>query len=221
MTIDVDLKLDNRDTLHLKVCNVLREAIIKGQFKPGERLKQSDLAEKLGVSRMPIREALRKLESEGLITLVPHKGAIVKTIHLSDLQEVYTLRAQLEKMAFIQSAKLLTDTEITRLIDLVHLMEDSEDVDEFVERNIEFHQLLLKHCHWERLNGFIDSLWNGLPQQTPHFITGQTATSNEEHQEIIKAIREKRFEHAGEILSHHILRTGESLIHSLKNERMK
>src|SRR5689334_5504165 len=108
MSTEIDLKLDNRDTLHLKVCNVIREAIIKGQFKPGERLKQSDLAEKLGVSRMPIREALRKLETEGLITLVPHKGAIVKTIKLEDIKEVYALRAQLEKMALIQSADALS-----------------------------------------------------------------------------------------------------------------
>ena len=89
MSMNQDLRIENRDTLHLKVCNVIREAIIRGDFKPGERLKQSDLAEKMGVSRMPVREAFRKLESEGLIKLEPHKGAVVKSISIKDIEEIY------------------------------------------------------------------------------------------------------------------------------------
>lgn len=218
MSTEIDLKLDNRDTLHLKVCNVIREAIIKGQFKPGERLKQSDLAEKLGVSRMPIREALRKLETEGLITLVPHKGAIVKTIKLEDIKEVYALRAQLERMALLQSADNLSSEDLKQLSKLVELMDEATDVNQFVECNIEFHRLLLDQCKWERLNAFIDTLWNGLPQQTPHLITGQRETSNIEHRKILEALKREDKETAADILSTHILRTGETLIKNLKTK---
>ncbi|MCS0671298.1 GntR family transcriptional regulator [Cytobacillus firmus] len=218
MSINQDLRIENRDTLHLKVCNVIREAIIRGDFKPGERLKQSDLAEKMGVSRMPVREAFRKLESEGLIKLEPHKGAVVKSISIKDIEEIYALRSELEKMAVYQSVDLLTDEDIAQLSSLVAEMEKADDADTFVQYNIDFHRLLVKRCNWERLNTFIGTLWNGLPQQTPHLLTGQIETSNTEHRKILEAVVKKDKETAANIVSEHIYRTGESLIESLKKE---
>ncbi|EWG10290.1 GntR family transcriptional regulator [Cytobacillus firmus] len=218
MSMNQDLRIENRDTLHLKVCNVIREAIIRGDFKPGERLKQSDLAEKMGVSRMPVREAFRKLESEGLIKLEPHKGAVVKSISIKDIEEIYALRSELEKMAVYQSVDLLTDEDINQLSSLVAEMEKADDADTFVQYNIDFHRLLVKRCNWERLNSFIGTLWNGLPQQTPHLLTGQIETSNTEHRKILEAVVKKDKETAANIVSEHIYRTGESLIESLKKE---
>jgi DNA-binding GntR family transcriptional regulator len=212
------LLIENRDTLHLKVCNVIREAILKGDFKPGERLKQNDLADAMGVSRMPIREAFRKLESEGLIRLEPHKGAIVKSIHVGDIEEIYALRAELEKMAVYQSVGLLSNEELQRLTYLVDKMECSEDVDDFVGYNIEFHRLLIKRCKWERLNTFISTLWNGLPQQTPHILQGQKETSNIEHRGILNAVLNNDKETAANLVSEHITRTGEMLIKSLRED---
>lgn len=218
MSMNPDLRIENRDTLHLKVCNVIREAIIRGDFKPGERLKQSDLAEKMGVSRMPIREAFRKLESEGLILLEPHKGAVVKSIHIEDIEEIYALRSELEKMAVYQSIDNLTQEDINQLTSLVAEMENAKDADTFVQYNIDFHRLLVKRCKWGRLNSFIGTLWNGLPQQTPHLLTGQIETSNIEHRKILDAVLNKDKETAAKLVSEHIYRTGESLIESLKNE---
>ncbi|MBT2679240.1 GntR family transcriptional regulator [Bacillus sp. ISL-35] len=218
MSMNLDLRIENRDTLHLKVCNVIREAIIRGDFKPGERLKQSDLAEKMGVSRMPIREAFRKLESEGLIIMEPHKGAVVKSISIEDIKEIYALRSELEKMAVHQSVNLLTEEDIEQLSFLVSEMENANDADTFVQYNIDFHRLLVKRCKWERLNSFIGTLWNGLPQQTPHLLTGQIETSNSEHRKILEAVINKDNETAAKLISEHIYRTGEKLIESLKNE---
>lgn len=218
MSMNLDLRIENRDTLHLKVCNVIREAIIRGDFKQGERLKQSDLAEKMGVSRMPIREAFRKLESEGLIIMEPHKGAVVKSISIEDIKEIYALRSELEKMAVHQSVNLLTEEDIKQLSFLVSEMENANDADTFVQYNIDFHRLLVKRCKWERLNSFIGTLWNGLPQQTPHLLTGQIETSNTEHRKILEAVINKDNETAANLVSEHIYRTGEKLIESLKNE---
>jgi DNA-binding GntR family transcriptional regulator len=218
MSMNMELRIENRDTLHLKVCNVIREAIIRGDFKPGERLKQSDLAEKMGVSRMPIREAFRKLESEGLILLEPHKGAVVKSISIEDMEEIYALRSELEKMAVYQSVNLLTEEDIEQLSSLVAVMENAKDPDTFVQYNIDFHRLLVKRCKWGRLNSFIGTLWNGLPQQTPHLLTGQIETSNTEHRKILEAVLNKDNETAANLVSEHIYRTGESLIESLKKE---
>ncbi|PLR75928.1 GntR family transcriptional regulator [Bacillus sp. V3-13] len=221
MTANQVLRIENKDTLHLKVCNVIREAIIRGDFKPGERLKQSDLADKLGVSRMPVREALQKLESEGLIIIEPHKGAIVKSISINDIEEIYSLRAELEKLAVYKSIDLLTEEDIHQLTILVDRMETAEDVDSFVSDNIEFHKLLVRRCKWERLNGFISNLWNGFPQQTPHVLSGQAEASNVEHREILNAIKAGYKETAANLVSEHIRRTGETLIKSLKKEGQK
>ena len=120
------LMIENRDTLHLRVCNLLREAILKGDFKPGDRLKQADLADAMGVSRMPIREAFQKLEAEGLIKLEPHKGAVVKSIQVEDIEEIYALRAKLEKMAVYQSVENLTEDDHKQLSTLVEQMETSD-----------------------------------------------------------------------------------------------
>ncbi|MEH7439957.1 GntR family transcriptional regulator [Neobacillus drentensis] len=212
------LMIENRDTLHLRVCNLIRQAILKGDFKPGERLKQADLADAMGVSRMPIREAFQKLEAEGLIKLEPHKGAVVKSIHVGDIEEIYALRAELEKMAVYQSIEHLTDEDMKQLNALVEQMELSEDVDEFINYNIEFHRLLIKRCTWERLNSFISTLWNGLPQQTPHILHGQKDTSNIEHRSILNAVMNKDKETAANLVSNHISRTGKMLVKSLKNE---
>lgn len=215
------LMIENRDTLHLKVCNIIREAILKGELKPGQRLKQSDLADAMGVSRMPIREALQKLEVEGLIKLEPHKGAVVKSIEVGDIEEIYALRTELEKMAVYQSVEHLTDEDHQQLTTLVEQMEASEDVDEFIRYNIEFHRLLMKRSSWERLNSFISTLWNGLPQQTPHILKGQKETSNVEHRSILNAVLNRDKETAANLVSNHISRTGNMLVKRLKEEGKK
>ena len=215
------LMIENRDTLHLRVCNLLREAILKGDFKPGDRLKQADLADAMGVSRMPIREAFQKLEAEGLIKLEPHKGAVVKSIQVEDIEEIYALRAKLEKMAVYQSVENLTEDDHKQLSTLVEQMETSADVDEFIRYNIEFHRLLMKRCSWERLNSFISTLWNGLPQQTPHILKGQKDTSNVEHRSILNAVLNKDKETAANLVSNHISRTGNMLVKRLKEEGKK
>lgn len=216
MTANSGLRIENKDTLHLKVCNAIRQAIISGELKPGERLKQSELADQLGVSRMPVREALQKLETEGLVVIEPHKGAIVKSISVSDIEEIYSLRAELEKMAIYQSVDLFTNEDILQLSVLVDRMEAAQDVDEFIADNIEFHKLLVKRCSWERLKSFIGNLWNGFPQQTPHVIAGQMETSNVEHREILNAIKARDKETAANLLSEHINRTRENLINNIK-----
>src|SRR5690625_3011319 len=99
----MNLHIGDREMLHNKVCSVLRKAILKGELKAGERLVQTELAEAIGVSRMPIREALRTLETEGLIVMEPHKGAIVRSISIEDIKEIYELRLALEPLALQKS----------------------------------------------------------------------------------------------------------------------
>ncbi|WFT76829.1 GntR family transcriptional regulator [Halobacillus naozhouensis] len=211
----MNLKLEDKNTLHLKVCNVLRKAILQGDFEPGQRLIQSELADSLGVSRMPIRESLRKLESEGLVKLEPHRGAIVKAMNVEDIEEIYHLRACLEKLAVEQSVPHLTAGDISELKRLMEEMEGTEDPEVFVQANISYHHLLIKRCNWNRLLSFIETLWNGFPQQTPTLLPGQMDLSNQEHQQILDAVNEKDESKAAVLVSEHIKRTGEALVNSL------
>ncbi|MGH2627988.1 MAG: GntR family transcriptional regulator, partial [Anaerolineales bacterium] len=108
-----------------KVVHRLRHLILSRQLRPGERLVQSDLAEQLGVSRTPIREALHRLASDGLVTIAPHKGATVAKFLLSDLEEIYSVRIALEGYAAYLAAQHITDEDLAKLDRLLEEMEQA------------------------------------------------------------------------------------------------
>ena len=109
MTSDFTVHMDEYLPLREVVFNTLRQAILKGELKPGERLMEIALAEKLGVSRTPIREAMRKLELEGLVVMIPRRGAQVANITEKDLNDVLEVRITLENMAIEKACANMTD----------------------------------------------------------------------------------------------------------------
>ncbi|GAX90114.1 GntR family transcriptional regulator [Effusibacillus lacus] len=207
------LRLDDRSTLHERVVSRLREAILKGEFEPGERLVQEELAEAMGVSRMPIREALRQLEKEGLVTLEPHKGAIVTPVTSNDIEEIYYLRAVLEAIAVERSLPNLTQEDKRTLRQLADDMEQaalSEDVEQFVLKNAEFHRIMRKGCGWRRAHMILEMLWHGFPPHTPGILPGQMERSLTEHKEMLELIEKGDAERLQSVIRKHILRTGEA-----------
>lgn len=194
------------ETRSAKIHRILREWIMKGEFKPGERLKQNDIAERLGVSRMPVREAIQQLVTEGLVNMEPHRGAIVKEFSKEEIKELYFLRAKLEPMALREAYVNLTSDDISKLLDLVERMIDFKDTAEFVELNIKFHKILIQKCPYNKLNFLIEGLWTGFPQLTPHLLPNQLEVSNQEHKELVVALKEDKIELACEILETHIKR---------------
>ncbi len=112
-----ELKMDVNDYLPLRdvVFNTLRQAILRGEMEPGERLMEIQLAQKLGVSRTPIREAIRKLELEGLVVMIPRKGAEVAQITEKDMRDVLEVRCTLEELAVSLACKNVTQEKIEEL----------------------------------------------------------------------------------------------------------
>lgn len=216
-----DIKIQNRETMHLQVCNLLREQIFQGKLKPGEPLLQEELAKKLGVSRMPVREALKTLELEGSIKFTPNGRAIVKLLSIEDIKEIYKLRSYLEQLAVGKSISKLNKKDITELERLVNEMEDPNKRDEFVKNNVDFHRLLMKYCTWDRLLSFIETLWNGFPQQTPILIKNQVNLSNKEHREILKSVKEMEIKKCSLLIEKHITRTGKSVVKELENKNIQ
>ena len=203
MKFDHDL---TAETLPSKIYRILREAIIKGQLQPGERLVQDELAKTLNVSRMPIREAIKQLAAEGYVTVEPHKGAVVKQFTIHELEEIYFLRAKFEPMAAAKSLKTMSPQLVTQLRELNDKMKKTDDTDEYVQLNIQFHHLLIKDCPWGKLNSIIENLWTGFPQQTPHLLPNQIATSISEHDLMVEALANNNIELTCQLLEQHITR---------------
>lgn len=203
------------ETLPSKIYRILRDAIIKGQLQPGERLVQDELAKTLGVSRMPIREAIKQLATEGYVTFEPHKGALVKQFTMHELKEIYFLRAKFEPLAAAESLKFITPALIDQLQLLNDQMKQTEDTDEYIHLNIQFHHLLIKDCPWERLNSIIENLWNGFPQQTPHLLPKQITTSIAEHDLMLQALKNNDIEHTCQLLEQHISRAKSDVLQNL------
>ncbi|QKY68312.1 GntR family transcriptional regulator [Lentibacillus sp. CBA3610] len=112
MTEKIDLRIGDREMLHNQVCSVLRSAILRGDFEPGQRLVQTELAEMTGVSRMPIREALRTLETEGLVKMEPHRGAVVRPIQKKkDIQGNFMNCDRFRTIGSEKSMKTLTEDD--------------------------------------------------------------------------------------------------------------
>lgn len=206
-------------TLEEKVTSIIREAIFTQHLKPGERLVQDELAGKLGVSRMPVREALRSLEREGLVEMLPHKGAVVIGITKDDVEELYYLRSQLEGITVQKSMYFLTDDDLATLNGLVEQMDQDieiQDIDSFVYHNKQFHLMLQKGCSWKKVKILSKQFIEGYPAYVPSLVPEMIKESNEEHKEMVKALTVKDPIKLRLLVEQHIMRAGNKLTQLLE-----
>lgn len=141
-------------TTQESVATRLRHLILSRELRPGERLVQSELAEQLGVSRTPVREALHRLESDGLVKISPHKGASVADLSISELDEIYTIRIAIEGYGAYLAAQSITDEDLERLEVLVHRMREvfeQGDRLQLLEVNRNFYTVLYSIANRPRL----------------------------------------------------------------------
>lgn len=204
-----ELKLDNYKPLREIVFESIRGAIISGVLKPGERLMEVQLAEKLGVSRTPIREAIRKLELEGLVIMMPRKGAYVADLSIKDITDVLEIRASLEGLASGLAALRITDEEIEELeMTAVQFNQAIEEgnFDAIVQKDIEFHDRIFKATRNEKLL----QINNNLREQVQRFRIMYINKSNKskdlakEHYEIAEAISNRSIDLAEKLAKTHI-----------------
>ncbi len=168
----------------------------------------------LNVSRMPIREALAQLQSEGLVKIVPHKGAIVTPITKEDIEEIYHLRAYLEGLAVEKSLPFLTEEDKEELRETVERMEalqlSDETNDYYISLNERFHQLLRKGCPWKRVVNVVENF--GISPIAPSLLADYYPETQREHRSIYEAaVRDDPAELRAAV-EYHILRTKNNLI---------
>ncbi|NLW58756.1 MAG: GntR family transcriptional regulator [Firmicutes bacterium] len=220
----VPIKLDSYKPLRELVFETLREAIIKGQLAPGERLMELQLAEELGVSRTPIREAIRKLELEGLVLMVPRKGAYVATFSMKDVVEVFEIRGALEGLAAALAAERITDEELEelqrQLVKSSELIEQA-DLNGMVEVDTGFHQILYQASRNQRLAQIINNLRDQIQRfrQTSLSYPGRMKSALEEHREIVDAISARDPELARRLAQEHIENAENSMMQVIRQEK--
>lgn len=201
----------------LRVADQLRTAILGGAIGPGERVRQEDVAQRLGASRLPVREALRMLAAEGLIEHEPHKGARVPRLSRHEVDVVYQMRERLEPLALAESMPELTGDDLDRLGAIQDEIEADADLGRFLELDREFHLLSYSGCRIEQLTATVARLWNA----TQHYRRTYMQLSgphrrwvvNAEHRLLLDAILRRDDTDAGRFLAGHIRRTRIELAH--------
>jgi DNA-binding GntR family transcriptional regulator len=194
-----------------RIAEALRRAILSGEHEPGERIVQEELAERYGGSRIPVREALRQLETEGLVRLVANTGAWVQSLTMAQCSEVYQTRERLEPLLLRHSAEYLTDEVIRTLHDLAQRMEKAEDMEEFLELDREFHFATYRAEGTHVLRDLVTRLWN----TTQPYRRAYTGLVDDEHMRIfhddhhmlVSALRDGDMKLAEQVVAIHIRRT--------------
>ena len=215
------IRLDVYKPLREIVSDALRQAIRDGLLPPGERLMEIPLAEELGVSRTPIREAIRILEQEGLVVMIPRRGTYVADMSLKDVTEVFELRSILEELAAELAAERITNEEIEALEQ--HLVEignymNENNLDKVVQADILFHEILYKASRNDRLVEMI----NNLREQTLRFRTlsmsqtGRLAKTWDEHRQLVEAISDRDVERARQIARIHMEESEKTLLEGMQ-----
>lgn len=217
------IHLDSYKPLREIVCDALRAAIKDGILKPGERLMEIPLAEELGVSRTPIREAIRILEQEGFVVMIPRRGTYVADLSLKDVAEVFELRSVLEELAAELAAERITNEEIEALEQ--HLVEinkymENQDLEKVVSADITFHEILYKASRNKRLVEMISNL----REQTLRFRTlsmsqsGRLAKTWDEHRRLVEAIANRDVKKARTIARLHMEESEKTLLATMQRQ---
>ena len=194
-----------------RVADELREAILRGAYPPGTRLRQEELAAQYGASRVPVREALRTLESEGLITTVANTGAWIASLSLEECVELYQVRERIEPLLLRYSLPLLTSEHIDELDRLAEEMRKSENVEEFLALDRQFHLGSYAGAATSFLGPTVERLWNTTQHYRRAFTKRLDRASNrivhDEHHMLVTAIRDGDSDDAERVLYGHIRRT--------------
>lgn len=203
------LSMDEYLPLRDVVFTTLRQAILRGELKPGERLMEIQLANKLGVSRTPIREAIRKLELEGLVLMIPRKGAEVAEITEKNLRDVLEVRETLEILAVQLACERMTAEDVVALKEAAKEFEDvigTNDITLIAEADVRFHDIVYMATDNQRLIQLLNNLREQMYRYRVEYLKKSNArpTVLKEHQELITHIENRDKEHAAENICTHI-----------------
>ena len=194
-----------------RIASQLKKQILKGKYPPGTRIRQEDIADEFKASRSPVREALRILEADGLVTLVANTGAWISELSLNDCEELYQIRERIEPLMLKLSLPYLTSEHISMLMTIQKELEAAKSIEEFLELDRQFHLLTYEGASTMLLGPMVERLWN----TTQHYRRAYSRMlepdgfrpAHLEHALLLNAIQRNDSEDAERILYGHIRRT--------------
>jgi len=205
----IDLKIRDYKNAREAAFEKIKEAIIKGHFKPGEKLVEQTLAQEMGVSRTPVREAIRRLEAEGFVVSIPRKGVVVSRADKEEIVQLYSIRAELEGLAARWAIENADEDDMRKLDEAISRMEEtaaSGDLDGVVQSNALFHDAIAQASKSRILCTLLKTLQDNIQRfrfQSLH-LPGRPVAALAEHKEIVAAIKEKKAEEADRLLKEHL-----------------
>jgi len=208
------INIDEYKPLRDLVFKNLRNSILNGDFYPGQRLMEIQIAQSLGVSRTPVREAIRKLELEGFVVMLPRKGAYVADISLKEIKEVLEVRASLEGLAAYLATDRISEDEIKHLEKIVKSMSKDLSMEEFLMKDVEFHEYISKASSNKKLHSIINSLWEQVYRFRVTYISDDENIANiiKEHKLILEAIKSRNSSMAKRYAKEHIEKSEKFII---------
>ena len=221
MADKLEIRMDEYLPLRDVVFNTLRQAILKGELKPGERLMEIQLANKLGVSRTPVREAIRKLELEGLVLMIPRKGAEVAEITRQDMEDVLEVRTALEELAVKDACDHITDAQLSELKkasnEFKKALLEGKDLVTCADADMHFHDVILSATNNRRLIQMLNNLSEQMYRYRMEYLKDERThkTLIEEHDAIRRALKKHDKVKAGAAIRVHIDNQKRSILESL------
>lgn len=220
----IPVKLENYKPLREIVFEHLREAIVKGKLRPGERLMEMQLADDMGVSRTPVREAIRKLELEGLVIMVPRRGAYVADLSIKDVAETFEIRSALEALAAGLAAERITaeeSEEMERILVRISSAVEAGDFKQTVDLDEQYHNLLYRASHNDRLMQILSNLREQIQRfrVTTLAMPGRVRGVLQEHRNIAEAISERNAELAHQLALEHIENAENALMEWIRGQK--
>jgi DNA-binding GntR family transcriptional regulator len=188
------------------VADALRSAILQGRLRSGQSLKQDEIAAEFNVSKIPVREALVQLQAEGLVNLIPRRGAVVSKLSYDDIAEIYTIRIALEPIALRQAIPQMTHVDFVQLDAILEHIDHEEDLTKWAELNWEFHSTLYAPANMPRLIQMIRTLHHNVARylKLNYLDKGYLAQSQQQHTELLRLSREGQVDQACELLVYHL-----------------
>lgn len=214
---DLKQQVTDKYSLRGRVFSKIREDILNGKYKEHEELKEVAIGEELGVSRTPVREAFRQLELEGLIQIIPNKGAYVTGITAKDVQDIYMIRSLLEGLCAKWATEYITEEQLEELEENVYLTDfhaEKGHLDQMAELDNRFHHILYEACNSKQLARLLVDFHEYVLRVRKKTLTngGRGKVSNDEHRQIMEAIKAKDGERAQALAHEHMINAYDNMV---------
>ena len=221
-SLDTELSLVKYHSLTDLIGCEIENLIFKGELRAGDRINEKQLADRLGVSRAPIREATRALQPLGLVEIIKNRGVFVRSVNVKQVVDIFNIRVRLAPLAASQAARQMNDAAEAALTALIEQMDKTRDADQYLKFNLEFHRQIFKLSGNERLAALDTSLGKEIRLFRARGLRsgGGLDISNQEHRGIFGALHDRNPELAGRLFEQHVLAGRDRFLSTIDKHEM-